>query len=133
MPSLSAVCFPDRDIVDTLATIIDVDHPTKLRDLWAEFSKDVEKGTRAIVLQFVTTQDEGERLAGVATLLMPMSETGPHRCWVEKLLVSPRFRRQGIAKALMNRLEIIARDNGRWLMVGDVERRGCFHPKFESC
>ncbi|SMR56385.1 unnamed protein product [Zymoseptoria tritici ST99CH_3D1] len=118
-----AICEIHRECVKvdhTVASIIDVDHPTKLKDFWTGFSQEVGEGTRAIVIQFAQTPRGIDEVVGVATLLMPASETGPHRCWVEKLLVSPRFRRQGLARRLMGKLEMIAREKGRWLMLLDT-------------
>lgn len=60
---------------------------------------------------------EGLHLMGVVTLSMPYSETGSFRGWVEKLLVSPKFRRRGAARALMGALEEEALRRGRTLLV----------------
>jgi hypothetical protein len=76
---LKAICDIHRDCVKidgTLATILDVDHPTKLLDLWNGFNTEVENGTRTIILQFASGPGAVEELAGVVTLLMPFSETG---------------------------------------------------------
>jgi len=59
-----------------------------------------------------------ERLvAGIVMLSKPPSETGPFRGIVEKLLVSPSFRRRGVATTLMVVLEEVARAEGRPLLV----------------
>jgi len=56
-------------------------------------------------------------LTGYVCLHKPMSETGPFRGPVEKLLVNPRFRKRGIARRMMDKLEIIAKKEGRTLLV----------------
>lgn len=60
---------------------------------------------------------EGLHLMGVVTLYTPYSETGAFRGWVEKLLVSPKFRRRGGARALMGALEEEALRRGKTLLV----------------
>lgn len=98
-----------------LATIIDVDHPTKLLDYWNALIPEVEKETREILLQF--TDDSEKELAGVVSLYMPNSETGPFRSFVEKLMVSPDHRRKGYARSLMDEFERLAVERGRGMIV----------------
>lgn len=62
-----------------------------------------------------------EELAGIVNLVMPVTETGPFRGVVEKLLVSPRYRKMGIAKAMMGKLEDVAREKRRTLLLLDTE------------
>ena len=56
-------------------------------------------------------------LTGYVSLSKPMSETGPFRGPVEKLLVNPRFRKRGIARQMMGEIEVVARKEGRTLLV----------------
>lgn len=56
-------------------------------------------------------------LIGYVSLSKPMSETGPFRGPVEKLLVNPRFRKRGIARQMMEKIEVVARKEGRTLLV----------------
>lgn len=67
-----------------------------------------------IVLQLTSGEDA---VAGVVSLFMPDTETGKHRSEVGRLLVSPDFRKRGLARSLMGLLEEEARDRGRWLVV----------------
>jgi GNAT superfamily N-acetyltransferase len=50
-------------------------------------------------------------------LYMPVTETGPFRSEVEKLMVSPNHRFKGIARRLMAKLEDEAKARDRWLVV----------------
>jgi GNAT superfamily N-acetyltransferase len=51
-----------------------------------------------------------------------------HRADVAKLLVDPAARRMGIARALMTRVEAIARDAGKRLLTLDtVEESAAYH------
>jgi ribosomal protein S18 acetylase RimI-like enzyme len=63
-----------------------------------------------------TSTDE-QVLAGYVSLDMPFSETGPFRGPIEKLLVNPRYRRRGIARMMMDLLEVEAKKVGRPLLV----------------
>jgi len=65
-----------------------------------------------------------EELAGYVMLGMPVTETGPFRGSVEKLMVSPKYRQKGIAGRLMAKLEEVARAEGRTLLVSLLEMRG---------
>ena len=56
-------------------------------------------------------------LVGYVMLQLPDLETGPFRAEVEKLLLSPQWRRMRIASALMQRLEEEALRMGRSLLV----------------
>ncbi|EXJ56050.1 hypothetical protein A1O7_08981 [Cladophialophora yegresii CBS 114405] len=60
-------------------------------------------------------------ISGVVSLATPFSQTGPFRAEVQKLFVHPMHRRQGIARALMARLETVALDHGRWNLMLDTE------------
>jgi GNAT superfamily N-acetyltransferase len=50
----------------------------------------------------------------------PQTQTLPHTAWVEKLLVSPEWRRKGATKRMMAKLEEVARREGRTLLVSLV-------------
>jgi ribosomal protein S18 acetylase RimI-like enzyme len=64
-----------------------------------------------------------EELVGFVMLVMNAAETGPFRAPVEKLLISPEWRRMGVAKRLMAALETIAMEKGKTLMVCAFESR----------
>ena len=71
-------------------------------------------GSRVIILQL--SCDESA-VAGVVSLYMPDTETGKHRSEVGRLLVSPDYRKRGLARELMRVLEQVARERGRWMVV----------------
>ncbi|MCC7023902.1 MAG: GNAT family N-acetyltransferase [Thermomicrobiales bacterium] len=78
---------------------------------WREFP-------RAGVALLVAESDD--RIVGTAQLHDAESANGAHRGEVAKLLVHPAFRRQGIARALMTRLEAEAREAGKTLLTLDT-------------
>jgi GNAT superfamily N-acetyltransferase len=58
-----------------------------------------------------------EEVAGVVMLDKPQTQTVPHTSWVEKLLVLPEWRRKGVTKRMMLKLEEVAKVEGRTLLV----------------
>lgn len=72
-----------------------------------------------IILQMAPAE-QGDVVAGYVCLSSTWSETGPFRAEVLKLMVSPDFRRMGVAKRVMGMLEDVARERGRGLLVSTV-------------
>jgi ribosomal protein S18 acetylase RimI-like enzyme len=64
-------------------------------------------------------EDEG-RIVGSAQLFLEPRPNGRHRAEVAKVMVDPPARRRGIARLLMLRLEAIAREQERSLLVLDT-------------
>lgn len=60
---------------------------------------------------------ETARVAGVCMLSTPMSETGPHRGFVEKFMVDPVFRGKGVGSRIMRMTEKVAEEKRAWLLV----------------
>ncbi|CAI2933630.1 GNAT family N-acetyltransferase [Aminobacter niigataensis] len=75
----------------------------------------VRDGTR---IMLVASKDD--RIAGTVQLGCDTMPNQPHRADVNKLMVHPGFRRQGIAQLLMKELEVRARELGRSLMTLDT-------------
>ncbi|MDH4988497.1 GNAT family N-acetyltransferase [Aminobacter anthyllidis] len=75
----------------------------------------VREGTR---IMLVASKDG--RIAGTVQLGCDTMPNQPHRADVNKLMVHPDYRRQGIAQLLMRELEARARDLGRSLMTLDT-------------
>ncbi|KAL8862511.1 MAG: hypothetical protein Q9178_001009 [Gyalolechia marmorata] len=103
----------------TIATFIPPLSHTKVQTWWQERAAEVETGSREIL--FSTGPDGSGCVAGIVMLSKPDAETGPFRGAVEKLLVSPGWRRKGVARALMKRLEDVASEKGRTLLILDTE------------
>jgi GNAT superfamily N-acetyltransferase len=86
----------------------------KIVSWWRERAAEPD---RAIIVCLADGAGAGE-VVGVVTLRMPSSETEPFKGLVEKLLVSPARRRAGVAHVLMRKLEDVARENGKSMLVG---------------
>ncbi|GMA23041.1 N-acetyltransferase [Luteimicrobium album] len=65
-------------------------------------------------------RDEAGRVVGTASLVLAGQENGLHRAEVVKVLVHPRARRRGLARALLGAVEDGARAAGRSLLVLDT-------------
>ena len=76
-------------------------------------------GVLAPGVALVLAEDTG-RIVGAVQLHAASSTNGRHRGEVAKLMVHPDHRRRGIGRRLMQRLETVARDDGRWLLVLDT-------------
>jgi GNAT superfamily N-acetyltransferase len=90
-----------------------------LEAFWRKTAAEAASDQREIVLQFAYKTNDGDELelAGYASLFMPFAETGPFRSHVEKLMVSPKHRRKGIARVVMRRIEELAEERNRGLIV----------------
>jgi GNAT superfamily N-acetyltransferase len=89
-----------------------------MQNWWEDRAKEVASGNRQIIIQMATSLATGkEEVAGVVMLDKPQSQTVPHTAWVEKLLVLPEWRRKGVTKRMMLKLEEIAKGEGRTLLV----------------
>jgi GNAT superfamily N-acetyltransferase len=79
---------------------------------------DILSGERYIIMQLAPNPTTGEEeVAGIVMLAAPFNETGPFRGYVEKLLVCPQHRRKGIARTIMTKLDEVAKEKGRLLLV----------------
>lgn len=121
IPYLAAIhanCITADHSIVTFLPPLDQD---KLLKFWKDVIADIREGKRFMVLLFDESESHppqsGLQLMGAVTLSVPYSETGPFRGWVEKLVVSPKFRRRGGATALMKALEAEAVRRGRTLLV----------------
>jgi hypothetical protein len=78
----------------TIATFLPPWHREKMVNWYSKLCSEVTQGRRAIILQYLEDSTGRTRLAGFVMLAMPWTETGPFRSSVEKLLVSPGFRKR---------------------------------------
>lgn len=88
----------------------------KASRFWQQMAHDVASDSRILLV----CEDEQQQISGTVQLITGQPENQPHRADVAKLLVHPRARRQGIARLLMDHLEQVARDEGKWLLVLDT-------------
>ncbi|KAJ6460643.1 acetyltransferase [Mycena sanguinolenta] len=90
-------------------------------DWWRDRVRDVIDGKRIMIMVLAEDAEGKQQLAGYVVLYRPLTETGPFRGGVEKLFVSPNFRRRGLARILMEKLEEQAKINGQTLLALDTD------------
>lgn len=93
--------------------------PYSVADSEAFWSKKVLPGVQDGGRIVLVARMDG-RIAGSVQLGCDTMPNQPHRADVNKLLVHPDFRRRGIGRTLMIRLEGLARELGRSLMTLDT-------------
>jgi GNAT superfamily N-acetyltransferase len=121
----------------TMATFLPPLNPEVLTKWWIARWEEVQRNDRVIIIvladprdsninpSLATTSDSAinalpTTVAGVVSLAMPFSQTGPFRGTVEKLLVSPSHRRLGLGRALMAKLECVAMELGKTILTLDT-------------
>ncbi len=82
---------------------------------WQDVAKAIESSSR--ILLIAKADDE---LAGTVQLDLATRANGSHRAEVAKLMVHTSFRRQGVARLLMNAIEAEARSADRTTLVLDT-------------
>lgn len=101
----------------TIATFLPPLDDSKMRDFWLGLIQQCRSSTPESGEKVIVYLAEDGAISGVASLLLPWSQTGNHRAWVEKLMVDGRLRQRGIARRLMDELEGIAIEKGKWILV----------------
>lgn len=86
---------------------------------WSSVAREVERGERALLVAV-----DALGICGTAQLILSLPPNQPHRAEVAKVLVHRRARRRGVGAALMQEIEVVARDAGRDLLVLDTVTGG---------
>lgn len=117
LPALARLHATCISVDNTMATFLPPLSHEKILASWREWSNEVSAGRRIIVIQPAAASSASDEVAGVVSLYMPETETGNHRGEVGRLLVSPDYRKRGLARVLMAALEGEARARRRWMLV----------------
>lgn len=96
------------------------------------FWRDKVAGPVASRTRLLLVAHQAERIAGAVQLDYDTPANQPHRAEIRKLLVHPDFRRQGIARALMARIEDEARRLGRSLLTLDTRTGDSAEPLYAT-
>lgn len=86
------------------------------RAFWQKMAASVAREERVVLV----AKDVDQRIVGTVQLVVDQPENQPHRADVAKLLVHESARRSGVARALMQRLEEIAVDAHKSVLVLDT-------------
>jgi len=97
----------------------------RLLGWWKGKIAEVSVGTRVILMLLNEanpgSRARGEELVGVIMLDLPTADTSPHCAVVESLLISPKYRRRGGARAMITAVEAEAVRRGKTLLRMEVE------------
>jgi GNAT superfamily N-acetyltransferase len=91
---------------------------------WRGVAEGVARNERALL---VAEERDGE-IVGTVQLIMSQPENQPHRADIAKMLVCRKARCRGIAQRLMSAVDVVAREEGKTVLVldtvtgGDAER-----------
>ena len=123
LPSVVDIHIACIEIDKAIATFRPPLQRGKMLQWWQSQAKEVAEGHRVILMYLSASNTGDEEVTGVVMLVKSMTETGPFRAVVEKLLVSPNHRQHGIARQLMRKLEEVAQRDERTLLVRIQEAR----------
>lgn len=97
-------------------------------EYWLETFNELTQGKRILLV----SREAGD-VTGAVQLALVTKQNGLHRAEVQKLLVHTRFRKRGIARALMGAAEEAARKAGRTLLVLDTEQDSIAEQLYVKC
>ncbi|KAL7918110.1 acyl-CoA N-acyltransferase [Trichoderma austrokoningii] len=90
---------------------------SKMETFWKARLSQISTGHRITLIALSSRDGQQEAdVAGIVELGMTDADTGPFRGDLEMLMVSPRYRRRGLASKLMDELEEIAKEEKRTLL-----------------
>lgn len=107
LAELLSACVADGASVSFLPPLA----PDVARAFWRRHSREVATGGRVLIGGWL----DG-RLVGCVSLDLDTPPNQAHRAEVQMLLVDPATRRRGLARAMMQRLEVEATHQGRTLL-----------------
>ncbi len=101
--------------------------PAKAVAFWGSALAAADRGQRVVLGAF-----DGPDLAGTVSLLLDCPENQPHRGEIAKMMTAMRYRRRGVATALLAEAERIAMDRGRTLLTLDTAELEGAAPLYEK-
>jgi ribosomal protein S18 acetylase RimI-like enzyme len=89
-----------------------------MEKFWKARLAQISTGHRITLLALASSDGKQDTdVAGIVELGMSEAETGPFRGDLEMLMVSPKYRRRGLASKLLEALEDVAKEEKRTLLV----------------
>ena len=97
-------------------------------EFWLKTIDEIEQGVRVLLVS-----TENGTITGSAQLALATKQNSVHRAEVQKVLVHSQFRKRGIARALMNEIDVVARKLGRTTLVLDTEEGSAAEHLYATC
>lgn len=97
----------------------------------AFFTEQVFAEVRARRRVLLAARLDGE-IVGSVQLIIALPPNQPHRCEVAKMMVSPKARRRGVGRALMQALDVEARAAGKTLVTLDTKTGDKAEPLYKD-
>ncbi|MGJ5011568.1 GNAT family N-acetyltransferase [Bradyrhizobium oligotrophicum] len=97
-------------------------HPLSSGDadaFWQDSLAAAERGERIVLGAF-----DGQDLIGTVTLQLKLPPNQPHRAEIAKMMTRASHRKRGVARALLDAAETLARGHGRTMLVLDTAEDG---------
>ncbi|MGJ4912560.1 N-acetyltransferase family protein [Bradyrhizobium sp. HKCCYLRH2060] len=97
-------------------------HPLSSGDadaFWQDSLAAAERGERIVLGAF-----DGQDLIGTVTLQLKLPPNQPHRAEIAKMMTRVSHRKRGVARALLDAAETLARGHGRTMLVLDTAEDG---------
>ncbi|MGJ5051767.1 GNAT family N-acetyltransferase [Bradyrhizobium oligotrophicum] len=97
-------------------------HPLSSGDadaFWQDSLAAAERGERILLGAF-----DGQDLIGTVTLQLKLPPNQPHRAEIAKMMTRVSHRKRGVARALLDAAETLARGHGRTMLVLDTAEDG---------
>ena len=95
---------------------------------WDGLSAELQHGSRLLLVAMIEN-----RVAGAVQLALCTKKNGLHRAEVEKLMVHTEHRGCGLGRALLARIERLARDRRRTLLVLDTRTGDVASSLYRKC
>jgi GNAT superfamily N-acetyltransferase len=96
---------------------------------WAKVARGVRAGERHLLV----ARDPSGQIVGTAQLVVDLPPNQAHRADVCKVLVHPNAQRQGVAQALMEATEALAKRLGKTCLVLDTVTHSTAYRLYQRC
>ena len=100
---------------------------TTAENYWKSIVEDLNSGERVLLVAQKDTE-----ILGAVQLELATKENAKHRAEIQKLMVHTKYRGKGIARMLMTRIEAIAFELGRTLIVLDTKQGDAAETLYEK-
>ena len=119
---IAALCEVLIDCVDGGASVSFMQPLARVKaeEFWLCVAKSISLGERALII----ARDSAQHILGAVQVILHQPENQPHRADISKLLVHRNARSHGLGAALMAAAELVAKAEGKSVLVLDTATGG---------